>query len=427
MHAWTSPSLPDLPGVGDPVHVHDTLAGALAPTRRGGEPATLYVCGITPYDATHLGHANTYVGFDLLVRAWRDAGREVQYVQNVTDIDDPLLERAAQTGQDWHELAQSQIELYRTDMAALRVLAPTHLVGAVEAIPLVVDAVEQMLAEGHAYRVDLPAGAGGNEPGLGDVYANVTDDSLFGTGVGMSWDDMLKVFAENGGDPDRAGKHNPLDPLLWRRTRPGEPDWDGATLGRGRPGWHIECACIAMEHLTGVVEVQGGGRDLVFPHHEMSESHLRVLTEQPAPVMLHVHGGMVGYHGEKMSKSRGNLVLVSELLAQGTDPMAVRLVLLGHHFREDWEYTDADLTEATARLSRWRTAMHQAQGPEAQTLLTRVRAAMADDLDALAAVQAVDEWVDAALAGAGAGSSEMSQAAPELARRVVDALLGVAV
>ncbi|TRW46213.1 cysteine--1-D-myo-inosityl 2-amino-2-deoxy-alpha-D-glucopyranoside ligase [Georgenia yuyongxinii] len=427
MHAWTSPDLPDLPGAGDPVHVHDTLAGALAPTRRGGEPATLYVCGITPYDATHLGHANTYVGFDLLVRAWRDAGREVQYVQNVTDIDDPLLERAAQTGQDWYELAQSQIELYRTDMAALRVLAPTHLVGAVEAIPLVVGAVEQMLAEGHAYRVDLPAGAGGNEPGLGDVYANLTDDSLFGTGAGLSRDDMLKVFAENGGDPDRAGKHNPLDPLLWRRTRPGEPDWDGATLGRGRPGWHIECACIAMEHLTGVVEVQGGGRDLVFPHHEMSESHLRVLTEQPAPVMLHVHGGMVGYHGEKMSKSRGNLVLVSELLAQGTDPMAVRLVLLGHHFREDWEYTDADLTEATARLSRWRTAMHQAQGPEGQTLLTRVRAAMADDLDAPAAVQAVDEWVDAALAGAGAGSSGTSPVAPELARRVVDALLGVAV
>ncbi|MFH5822723.1 cysteine--1-D-myo-inosityl 2-amino-2-deoxy-alpha-D-glucopyranoside ligase [Georgenia sp. AZ-5] len=422
MHAWTAPDLPDLPDGGALVHLRDTTAGALAPTRPAGEPATLYVCGITPYDATHLGHANTYVAFDLLVRAWRDAGRDVRYVQNVTDVDDPLLERAAETGEDWRRLAESQTELFRSDMTALRVLPPDHYVGAVEAIPLVVEAVERMLAEGQAYRVPLPEGAGGDDPGLGDVYADVTADQLFGTGAHLEPARMLEVFAENGGDPDRAGKRHALDPLLWRRTREGEPDWDGGSLGRGRPGWHIECACIAHRHLGPLVEVQGGGRDLVFPHHEMSESHLRAITGQPAPVLLHAHGGMVAYRGEKMSKSLGNLVLVSELVAGGADPMAVRLVLLSHHYRDDWEYTDSDLVAAGERLGRWRAAMSASAGPDASRLLAAVRAALADDLDAPAALGAVDAWVDVALAG-----GDGVDGAPDLARRTVDALLGVAV
>jgi L-cysteine:1D-myo-inositol 2-amino-2-deoxy-alpha-D-glucopyranoside ligase len=437
VHAWTSPDIPALPGHGAQVHLFDTLAGAQAPTRPDG-PATLYVCGITPYDATHLGHANTYVGFDLLVRAWRDAGREVRYVQNVTDVDDPLLERATANGQDWRELAESQTELFRSDMTALRVVAPGHYVGAVEAIPLVVEAVERMVAEGSAYRVAVPEGAGGPEDGsgaqesgpengVGDVYADLSADPLFGTGAGLEPEEMRRVFAENGGDPDRPGKHNPLDPLLWRRSRPGEPDWDGGTLGRGRPGWHIECSCIAGRYLGQAVEVQGGGRDLVFPHHEMSESHLRVLTHAPAPVLLHAHGGMVAYHGEKMSKSLGNLVLVSELVAGGADPMAVRLVLLAHHYRDDWEYTDADLEAATARLARWREAMSRAEGPAAEGLLTEVRAALAADLDAPAALAAVDRWVDGALASGSVADDDDGAAGPALARSAVDALLGVAV
>ncbi len=417
------------------MHLFDTPAGALAPTRPvRDEPATLYVCGITPYDATHLGHANTYVAFDLLVRAWRDAGREVKYVQNVTDVDDPLLERATATGRDWRELADSQIDLFRSDMTTLRVVPPTHYVGAVEAIPLVVRRVEEMLDEGSAYRVPLPAGegAGGDDPGLGDVYADLSGDPLFGTGADLPVDRMLAVFAENGGDPERQGKRQPLDPLLWRRSRPGEPDWDGASLGTGRPGWHIECACIARAYLGPLVEVQAGGRDLVFPHHEMSESHLRAITAQPAPVLLHAHGGMVAYEGEKMSKSLGNLVLVSRLVAEGTDPMAVRLVLLAHHYRADWEYTDAALTEATGRLERWRAAMGLPSGPEADTLLARVRAALADDLDAPTALAAVDEWAARALEASGGrpgpdGAVTGSGGAPDLARRTVDALLGVAV
>ena len=422
MHSWSAPDVPTLPGHGPTVHLHDTAAGALTPTRAADEPATLYVCGITPYDATHLGHANTYVSFDLLVRAWRDAGRDVTYVQNVTDVDDPLLERALETGADWRELAASQTDLFRSDMTALRVLPPDHYVGAVEAMDLVVAAVERMLAEGSAYRVPLPEGAGGDTPELGDVYADLSVDPLFGTGAHLDLDSMVEIFAENGGDPGREGKRHALDPLLWRRTREGEPDWDGGTLGRGRPGWHIECACIARKHLGPLVEVQGGGSDLIFPHHEMSESHLRVLGHAPSPVMIHSHGGMVGHEGEKMSKSLGNLVLVSKLVEGGADPMAVRLGLLAHHYRSNWEYTDAGLAAATERLETWRRATAGERGPAAEPLLQQVREALADDLDSARALEAVDEWARAALAGEG----EQVEGAPDLVRRTVDALLGVA-
>ena len=422
MHSWSAPDVPSLPGQGLTVHLHDTAAGALTPTRGTEVPATLYVCGITPYDATHLGHANTYVGFDLLVRAWRDSGRRVTYVQNVTDVDDPLLERADETDVHWRDLAESQTDLFRSDMETLRVVPPEHYVGAVEAMDLVVGAVERMLADGTAYRVPLPEGAGWDDPDLGDVYADLSADPLFGTGAGLDPDEMVKVFAENGGDPDRAGKRHALDPLLWRRAREGEPHWDGRSLGLGRAGWHIECSCIAGKFLGQLIEVQGGGRDLIFPHHEMSESHLRVLRNVPAPVMVHSHGGMVGYDGEKMSKSLGNLVLVSRLVDGGADPMAVRLALLGHHYRSDWEYTDADLTAAAERLGTWRRATSAPAGPAAEPLLQQVREALAQDLDAPAALAAVDAWAARALAG----EAEQVDGAPELVQRTVDALLGVA-
>ncbi|MFC7406813.1 cysteine--1-D-myo-inosityl 2-amino-2-deoxy-alpha-D-glucopyranoside ligase [Georgenia alba] len=421
MQSWPAPDLPSLPGRGEVVHLRDTAAAALAPTRDLADDATLYVCGITPYDATHLGHANTYVAYDLLVRAWRDAGRRVTYVQNVTDVDDPLLERATQTGVDWRTLAEDQTDLFRADMTALRTLPPDSYIGVVEAVDIVAAAVEHMLEEGTAYRVPLPEGAGGDAPELGDVYADLSADPLFGTTARMDHEEMLRVFAENGGDPGRTGKREALDPLLWRRTRPGEPDWDGGVLGRGRPGWHIECACLAHAYLGAQVEVQGGGRDLIFPHHEMSESHLRMLGADADPVMLHSHTGLVGYDGEKMSKSRGNLVLVSELLADGADPMAVRLVLLGHHYGSDWEYVDSDLTAAAARLDRWRRACATDAGPDGEPVLREVRAALAADLDAPRAVAAVDAWADATLAGTG----EQGEGAADLVRRSVDALLGV--
>lgn len=374
--------------------------------------ATLYVCGITPYDATHLGHAATAVAFDLLGRAWRDAGVAVRSASNVTDVDDPLLERAAATGVDWRSLAVEQTALYAEDMAALQVIPPDFYVGAVESIPAVVAAVEQMLATGAAYRV---------EP-LGDVYAAVGADPAFGEAARLDRPTMLALSAERGGDPGRPGKKDALDPLLWRRERPGEPSWDGGSLGRGRPGWHIECVVIAQGSLGAPLSVLGGGSDLTFPHHEMSCSHVRVLTGSPsAGARAHVHTGMVGLDGDKMSKSKGNLVLVSTMRAAGVDPRAIRLAILAHRYRDDWEWTPAVLASAEARLGRWRAALSGVGGPSADATLAAIRSALADDLDAPAALAAVDAWAEAALAG----GFKPDEGAPGIVARALDALLGV--
>ncbi len=236
------------------MRLFDSASGTVRPAAPG-PVARMYVCGITPYDATHIGHAATYVAFDLLNRAWRDAGLEVRYVQNVTDVDDPLLERAEATGVDWQVLAKEQTDLFAGDMAALAVIPPDVYLGAVETIPLVVTAVQRLLDAGHAYRVTGAAG----EPD-GDVYFRVHADPHFGSVANLRESQMLEVFAERGGDPQRAGKQDPLDCLLWRVERPGEPSWDGGALGHGRPGWHIECTSIALEHLGMSFDVQGGGR-----------------------------------------------------------------------------------------------------------------------------------------------------------------------
>jgi L-cysteine:1D-myo-inositol 2-amino-2-deoxy-alpha-D-glucopyranoside ligase len=376
----------------------------------------MYVCGITPYDATHLGHASTYVAFDLLNRAWQDAGHDVAYVQNVTDVDDPLLERAHATGVDWRALADEQIQLFADDMAALAVLPPDVYEGAVEAIPRIVSAVTELLDACYAYRV---IGDGAATPD-GDVYFSAHADPDFGSVSHYDEPTMLELFAERGGDPERTSKKHPLDPLLWRVERPGEPAWDGGALGRGRPGWHIECTAIALQHLGTAFDVQGGGSDLIFPHHEMSASHGHLLGAQPY-ARVYAHGGMVGLDGHKMSKSRGNLVLVSRLRAAGIEPAAIRLAILAHHYRSDWEWTDDGLALARARLARWRTATSASAGPDAEPALAIVRARLADDLDAPGALAAIDAWV----ADAEHGSGEPVDGAPRLVRDLADALLGV--
>ncbi len=410
MQPWPAPqpstSLAALPGEGRLPRVWDTATQSTM-TVGTAAGASIYVCGITPYDATHLGHAATYVGFDLLNRAWRDAGVEVNYVQNVTDVDDPLLERAAATGETWQNLAAREIALFHTDMTALRVLPPRHYVGVVESIPGVVAVIQKLQADGAAYDVD------------GDLYFTVGSADDFGS---VSHDDratMLALFAERGGDPERPGKRDPLDSLLWRAERPGEPAWDTA-IGRGRPGWHVECTAIALEYLDPPFDVQGGGRDLVFPHHETCAAQGSVLTGGPF-ARSYVHAGMVGYEGAKMSKSRGNLVFVSKLLGAGVDPMAIRLALLAHHYRSDWEYTQADLDSAVARVATWRAATAASAAPPADGLLAAVRERLGDDLDAPGALAAIDEWAASAL-GAGGGDP----AAPELVRAVADLLLGIA-
>ena len=419
MRTWPSPSLPAIPGHGPAVHVRDSLTGATM-VAAVGPVATLYVCGITPYDATHLGHAATSIAFDLLHRAWLDAGLEVRHASNVTDIDDPLLERAARTGVDWEQLAIEQTALYAQDMTALAVLAPHTYLGAVETIPTVVTAVEGLLERGLAYRVPVEQGAGGERPDLGDVYADIGSDPAIGHLPGLDHDQTLALFTERGGDPARTGKRDPLDPALWRRVRPGEPSWDGGVLGTGRPGWHIECTVIAEQALGTAFDVQGGGRDLCFPHHEMSAAHARALGGAGARV--HMHTGMVGLDGDKMSKSLGNLVLVSVLRAQGVDPMAIRLAVLAHHYRTDWEWTDEVLRTAERRLERWRGAVSGNGGPDAGSTLAAIRNALADDLDAPAALRAVDAWADASLT---LGGDVIG--APGLLARSIDALLGVRV
>ncbi|ABM09780.1 L-cysteine:1D-myo-inositol 2-amino-2-deoxy-alpha-D-glucopyranoside ligase [Pseudarthrobacter sp. PvP004] len=423
MKSWTSRPVPELPGSMPQLRLYDTALGRVVDVERQPEQS-MYVCGITPYDATHMGHAASYVAFDLLNRAWRDAGVRVSYVQNVTDIDDPLLERATATGVDWRELAQSQIDLFQTDMDALNVLAPNHYIGAVEAIPDIVPAIEQLIADGVAYRV---AGSEG-EPD-GDVYYDVetagkrsdaTDAWTLGDVSGLGEKEMLELFAERGGDPTRAGKRHALDPLLWRVARDGEPSWPGSTLGDGRPGWHIECTVIAQKYLPAPFTVQGGGSDLVFPHHEMGAGHAYSLSGVPL-ARHYSHAGMVGLDGEKMSKSKGNLVLVSKLRAAGEEPAAIRLAILAHHYRSDWSWTDAEFAEAKDRLKQWRAALDHAPAGSAAALISAMRDELANDLNAPGAIAAVDHWAAEAIRS-GSDKSEQDTA---LVTDAIDALLGV--
>jgi L-cysteine:1D-myo-inositol 2-amino-2-deoxy-alpha-D-glucopyranoside ligase len=397
------------------VRVRDTSTGELVVAAPGPD-ATVYVCGITPYDATHMGHAATYVAFDLLVRGWLDEGKRVRYASNVTDVDDPLLERAEATGVDWRELAADQTALYLEDMTSLGVVPPDVYTGAVESVPDVVKAVEAMVAAGAAYVVGVPDAHGA---GTGDVYADLSVDPGFGEVARLTRPEMLDLFAERGGDPARPGKRDPLDPLLWREARSGEPSWDGNDLGPGRPGWHIECAVIARDGIGLPFDVQGGGSDLRFPHHEMSTSHARLLGGGHG-ARTHVHTGMVGLHGQKMSKSLGNLVLVSRLRAEGVDAMAVRLAILDHHYATDWEWTDEVLATAQARLDRWRAAVSGNGGPATEATLAEIRDAVATDLDAPRALRAVDAWAERSLAG-----DESEVGAPGVVARAVNALLGV--
>ncbi|MBB2987672.1 cysteine--1-D-myo-inosityl 2-amino-2-deoxy-alpha-D-glucopyranoside ligase [Terracoccus luteus] len=425
MKSWPQPFVPELPGRSPQVMVHDTASGTLVPAvdddraERAGRSgrATLYVCGITPYDATHLGHAATYVTFDLLVRALRDSGHTVTYVQNITDVDDPLLERAERDGIDWRDLATREIDLFREDMTALAVIPPDAYLGAVESIPTFVEPVERLVEQGRAYRVPAPDAA---DEDAADVYFEVGLDPRFGSVSHLDEAGMLEVFAERGGDPDREGKRGRLDALLWRAHREGEPDWDGGSLGRGRPGWHIECACLALDHLGVPIDVQGGGSDLVFPHHEMSAGHGRALAGTDTFAGAFVHQGMVGLDGEKMSKSKGNLVLVSSLRRAGVDPMAIRLVLLAHHHRDDWIYDDDQLVAAQQRLDTWRKALSGNGGPVADQTVDDVRAALANDLDSPTALAAVDRWATQMLTRGGDDPG-----APGVLGRALDALLGI--
>ncbi|MCH5642816.1 MULTISPECIES: cysteine--1-D-myo-inosityl 2-amino-2-deoxy-alpha-D-glucopyranoside ligase [unclassified Gordonia (in: high G+C Gram-positive bacteria)] len=410
MQSWPDPDVPVVAGDSPALRLYDTADRAIRPVAPG-PTARMYVCGITPYDATHLGHAATYVTFDQVNRVLRDQGHDVHYVQNITDVDDPLFERAERDGVDWRELGSREIQLYRDDMTALRVLPPRDYIGAIESIGEVVEVVEKLLTSGAAYVVD--------DPEFPDVYFRADATEQFGYESGYDRATMEKFFAERGGDPDRPGKRDPLDAALWRAVRPGEPSWE-SPFGPGRPGWHIECAAIALNRLGIEFDIQGGGNDLIFPHHEFSAAHGEALRGARRFARHYVHTGMVGLDGEKMSKSRGNLVFVSALRRAGVDPAAIRVALLADHYRADRMWTDAVLDTAKQRLQRWRTAAAATSGPDAAPVIARVRQHLADDLDTPKALAALDAWC----ADVELGIGGFADAPGELAR-AVDALLGV--
>ena len=372
----------------------------------------IYVCGITPYDATHLGHANTYLAFDLINRYLLATGSEVLFVQNITDIDDPLLERANRDGVDWRGLATSQIDLFRSDMVALHILPPDHYIGAVEAIPLVVDAITSLESANSVYKVD------------NDYYFRVRSDSEFGERSHLTQSQMIEIFSQRGGDPDRVGKEDPLDALLWLAKRPSEPGWE-SKYGVGRPGWHIECCAIALGYLDidpteqTSIDIQGGGSDLIFPHHEMSAAQARAMNGKKFATN-YVHAGMIGLDGEKMSKSKGNLVFVSQLLKDGVDPMAIRIALMSHHYREDHMWVSAELTDAKIFLDALQVALSRMEVAPTDVVIEEIISALSHDIDTPRALKALKSWiVDTNEGAVGGKPGELS--------RAMDALLGIAI
>jgi L-cysteine:1D-myo-inositol 2-amino-2-deoxy-alpha-D-glucopyranoside ligase len=383
VRSWKYPAVPHQDDAGPLVRLWDTTLSTLVRTAPA-EFASLYVCGITPYDATHIGHAATFIAYDILIRSWLDAGYDVAYVQNVTDVDDPLLERATATGVNWRDLAAEQIQLFRDDMEQLSVIPPNYFIGVTESIPAIAAGVHRLLESGIAYRVD------------GDIYfdsaaAAATSDWYLGAESGLGRDEMLSLSSERGGDPHRPGKHDPLDPLLWRGAREGEPHWH-SSAGDGRPGWHIECSVLAAEYLELPMTVSGGASDLIFPHHEFTAGHTGALTGY-SHASIRTHAGLVSYRGQKMSKSLGNLVFVSTLISEGVDPRAIRLAILSHHYRSDWEWTDAVLDHARERLTRWTEWAAITGGAGEGNFVNDLRAAIAHDLNAPRALKIVDERI----------------------------------
>jgi L-cysteine:1D-myo-inositol 2-amino-2-deoxy-alpha-D-glucopyranoside ligase len=371
----------------------------------------LYVCGITPYDATHLGHAATYLTFDLIHRYLRATGADVNFVQNITDIDDPLLERAHRDGLDWEKLASSQIDLFRGDMADLHVIPPRSYIGVVEAMPLVVDAVKKLHEAGTTYRVDS------------DIYFRVNSDPEFGARSHLDLETMTRIFAERGGDPQRSGKENPLDALVWLSQREGEPGW-ASGFGPGRPGWHIECCAIALRYLEPdskeefAIDIQGGGNDLIFPHHEMSASQCRAINGQKF-AKHYVHAGMIGLNGEKMSKSLGNLVFVSHLISSGVDPMAIRWALMGHHYRQDLMWSEEIIAIAQREIETLRLSLSRSEVAPTDEVIHKIIKALSEDLDTPEVKSVISDWISETNNGVTGGE------AGELSR-ALDSLLGLA-
>jgi L-cysteine:1D-myo-inositol 2-amino-2-deoxy-alpha-D-glucopyranoside ligase len=353
----------------------------------GSGPVGLYVCGVTPYDTGHLGHAFTYVSFDVLHRYLEYLGHEVVYVQNLTDVDDDMLKRARELGEDYLALGNRHVTTFLTEMAALNWLPPDHLPRATEHIPQMQALIARLLERGHAYVAE------------GHVYFGVASWPSYGSLSRLAPDAMLPIANERGNVPDMPGKRDPLDFVLWQPSLPDEPSWP-SPWGPGRPGWHIECSAMSMTYLGSRFEIHGGGQDLIFPHHESELAQSEAASGESPFVLWWMHAGMLRYQGEKMSKSLGNLVLVRDLLRSWSGD-AIRHYLVAHHYREELEFDERVLESSAIAAARLRLACRLAEELEplapaladAEDLRSAVAehrarflAAMDDDLDTPAAL-----------------------------------------
>lgn len=398
-----------LPPINDlkfpPLKLHDSYSGLYEYSKSG--KFRMYVCGITPYDSTHLGHAATYLSFDLINRYQQLANLQVSFVENVTDVDDPLLERAKRDGQDWQVLANSQVDLFISDMTALRILPPSQLVKVTDSLDLVESFIDKLDRNGHIYQID------------GDFYFSV-DKYLDSLPIPLA--EAISVFAERGGDPDKEGKRHPLDAVVWSANKDGEPGWN-SKYGFGRPGWHIECTAIACEFLDNdekdpVIQLQGGGSDLIFPHHFMSAQIVKAALGRDF-AESYIHAGMIGLDGEKMSKSKGNLIFVSNLIREGVDPMVIRWALLSGHYQQDREWSTQLLERAKDEVMLVRSALSRSETADASSLVNNLIKDLSDNLNT---PKALSEIVDWSLESNKFATSNHSG----LVSRAIDSLLGLA-
>mgnify|MGYP001289295627 CR=1 FL=1 len=365
-----------------------------------GRTVRMYVCGVTPYDTTHMGHAMTYLTFDVINRYCQSRGWRVKYVQNVTDIDDDILRKAREVGEAWDRLGDRHILQLQEDLNALNALPPAVYPRASEEIPMIIEMVSGLVASGHAYERE------------GNVYFRVASDPDYGQLSGLDPETMRALSAERGADPNDPRKENPLDFILWQAAQPGEPAWD-SPWGPGRPGWHIECSAMCLHHLGETIDIHGGGNDLIFPHHENEIAQSESLTGKPL-ARYWMHNGMLQFGGEKMSKSLGNLVTIDDFLSKHS-PDVLRMLIFTGHYRKPIVFNDETLAGAERALSRLRSGLRpstggKTTGPEADSLRQAAEnaraafiAAMNADFNTSSALAALFELVRAINTGRDAG------------------------
>ena len=406
MNSWPKPFVPSLINHDfPPLNIKDSSTGLIQFEK--SEDFRMYVCGITPYDATHLGHAATYLAFDLIYRYQFLSGKNIKFVENITDIDDPLLERANRDKVDWSALADSQINLFKSDMSALRVVPPEHFIKVTESLTIIEEFIKRLAKNGYLYEIE------------NDYYFAVEQ---FLADLPIPVDEAVKVFSERGGDPHRVGKKHPLDPLVWSAHVGNEPGWE-SSFGFGRPGWHVECTAIACHYLdenekNPIVSLQGGGSDLIFPHHFMSAQIIQAAYGRKFSESF-VHAAMISLDGEKMSKSKGNLIFVSKLLESGIDPMILRWALLRGHYQQDRAWSNELLEISTKEVELVRSALAQSEVADTNNVINSLIQDISNNLDTPSALDRLTKWAN------------LSQSNPTvnqsgLMARAVDSLLGLA-